>query len=210
MVNQSLRDRLQWNFNPNLYIFIKKTFLNIVCKMVAILSQSQCVKDTHSSPSCLDHFNVVKWDFGILATQLFVQQLVQTNIKENIKAPLALCEGNPLVNSRFHSQRTSNEESISISLHHHTAASPHRRGVMWMRIPWNIIIMAFCSIQIKPYVCYAVSARGLIYSIHNKQIVWPLDLLAIPCECLMPKSRAHTLSLGPRTLIQYKDVILPV
>ena len=39
-----LRKKLQWNLNRNSYIFIQEiAFENIVCKMVAILSQPQCI-----------------------------------------------------------------------------------------------------------------------------------------------------------------------
>ena len=50
-----------------------------------------------------------------LACRLFVQQFVQTNIKETSSSVLlALCEGNALVSGGFPSQRASNAESVSI------------------------------------------------------------------------------------------------
>ena len=40
-----LRSKLQWNYNRNSYIFIQENvFENVVCEIVAILSQPQCVK----------------------------------------------------------------------------------------------------------------------------------------------------------------------
>ena len=44
IINWTLRNKLQWNFNWNSYIFIQENaFENLVWKMVAILSQPQCV-----------------------------------------------------------------------------------------------------------------------------------------------------------------------
>ena len=45
IVNWTLRNKLQWNFNRNSYIFIQENaFQNVVWKMAAILSRPQCVK----------------------------------------------------------------------------------------------------------------------------------------------------------------------
>ena len=45
IVNWTLRNKLQWNFNQNTNIFIQKNaFENIVCETVAILFRPQCVK----------------------------------------------------------------------------------------------------------------------------------------------------------------------
>ena len=42
IVNRTLRNKLQWNFNQNLYIFIQENaFDNVVCKIGAILSRRQ-------------------------------------------------------------------------------------------------------------------------------------------------------------------------
>ena len=39
------RNKLQWNFNQNSYIYIQENaFENVVCEMLTILSQPQCVK----------------------------------------------------------------------------------------------------------------------------------------------------------------------
>ena len=44
-VSSTLGNKLQWNLNRNLYIFIQENaFENVVWKMAAILSRSQCVK----------------------------------------------------------------------------------------------------------------------------------------------------------------------
>ena len=46
IVNWSLGNKLQWNLDGNLYIFIQENaFENVVWKMSAILSWPQCVKD---------------------------------------------------------------------------------------------------------------------------------------------------------------------
>ena len=45
IVNWTLRNKLQWNFNRNSNIFINKNaFEDVVCEMVSILSRPQCVK----------------------------------------------------------------------------------------------------------------------------------------------------------------------
>ena len=52
IVNWTLRNKLQWNFNQNSNIFIQGNALeNVVGEMTAILSRSQCVK-------CLHYFRV--------------------------------------------------------------------------------------------------------------------------------------------------------
>ena len=44
IVNWTLRNKLQWNFNQSTYILIQENaFEIVVCKMVTISSQSQCV-----------------------------------------------------------------------------------------------------------------------------------------------------------------------
>ena len=48
IVNWTLRNKLQWNFNRNSNIFIEEnTFENVVCEMSAILPWPQCVKWYH-------------------------------------------------------------------------------------------------------------------------------------------------------------------
>ena len=45
IVNWTIGNKLQWNLNPNLYIFIQENAFEIVIrKLVAILSQPHCVK----------------------------------------------------------------------------------------------------------------------------------------------------------------------
>ena len=45
IVNWTLRNKLQWNFNRNYNIFIQENaFENFVCEMAAILSQHQCLQ----------------------------------------------------------------------------------------------------------------------------------------------------------------------
>ena len=61
IVNWTLRNKLQWNFNWNSYTFIKKNaFENVVWKMVAILSRPQCVNSLQSH-----HMNTMEsWTTG--------------------------------------------------------------------------------------------------------------------------------------------------
>ena len=43
-VNWTLRNKIQWNFNRNSYIFIQENALeNVVCEVASILSRPQCV-----------------------------------------------------------------------------------------------------------------------------------------------------------------------
>ena len=42
IINSSLRNKILWNTNRNVNIFIKNAFENVVCKMADILSRSQC------------------------------------------------------------------------------------------------------------------------------------------------------------------------
>ena len=45
IVNSNLSNKFQWNLTPNSYIFFQENeFENVVCKMAAMLSLSQCVQ----------------------------------------------------------------------------------------------------------------------------------------------------------------------
>ena len=47
IVNWAFRNKLQWNFNCNSYIFIhEKAFENVIWKMTSFVSRPQCVKET--------------------------------------------------------------------------------------------------------------------------------------------------------------------
>ena len=65
-------------------------------------------------------FTCMLWPPISQAADLFVQQFVRDNNKLTIRyrnfwsSLLVLCEGNPLVTSRFPPQRTSNAESVSM------------------------------------------------------------------------------------------------
>ena len=53
IVNWPLRNKFQWNFNRNSYIFIhENAFEKVVCKMAAILSRPQCLNAHVSSFYC--------------------------------------------------------------------------------------------------------------------------------------------------------------
>ena len=55
IANWTLRNRPQWNLNPNLNIIIQENaFESVLCKMAAILFQPQCVK----RPATMCHFRV--------------------------------------------------------------------------------------------------------------------------------------------------------
>ena len=67
IVNWSLRNKRQWNFNWNLYIFIEENaFENVVWKKAAILSwpQCECVNDNwilRNKVIIIKHFLWTKW-----------------------------------------------------------------------------------------------------------------------------------------------------
>ena len=56
IVNWTLRNKLQWNFNQNTKLFIhKNAFQNIVCQMAAILSKGRWVKTENILSNILYH-----------------------------------------------------------------------------------------------------------------------------------------------------------
>ena len=62
----------------------------------------------------------------IISLKLFTQPFIQTQIKENIKAPLrvtGLCVGNSPGTGEFPAQMVSNAENVSIWWRHHEIAS---------------------------------------------------------------------------------------
>ena len=63
IVNWTLRNKLQWNFNRNSYIFIQENaFENVVWKMAAILSRPQCVNDSEGDRiQCLAYSSWYQW-----------------------------------------------------------------------------------------------------------------------------------------------------
>ena len=70
IVNRTLRNKLQWNLDQNLYIFIQvNAFENVVWKMAAILSRPQCVnqhrtlwvwEDEHANNLITNDLNTLK------------------------------------------------------------------------------------------------------------------------------------------------------
>ena len=63
IVNWALKNKLQWNFNQNSYIFIQEyAFENIICEMAAILSQPQEILDwsLNSNTLALSDISLIK------------------------------------------------------------------------------------------------------------------------------------------------------
>ena len=52
IVNWTLRNTVQWNFNRNSYAFIQDVFESVVWKMAAILSRPQCVNNEDTTVMC--------------------------------------------------------------------------------------------------------------------------------------------------------------
>ena len=65
IVDWTLRNKLQWKFKQNSHIFIQENASeNIVCKMAAILSRTQCVTAMTRVCQCMlnvDHFPQGQW-----------------------------------------------------------------------------------------------------------------------------------------------------
>ena len=51
IVKWVVKNKLQWNFNRNVYIFIRRNACtNIFCKMGGVLSRPPCIKDNQRTP----------------------------------------------------------------------------------------------------------------------------------------------------------------
>ena len=69
IVNWTLRNKLEWNFNQNSNTFIEEnTFENVVCEMLSILSQPQCVNQPialeisiQAGVTLKNRFKINKW-----------------------------------------------------------------------------------------------------------------------------------------------------
>ena len=67
IVNWTLTNKLQWNFNPYSNIFIQENaFENVVCEMASILSRPQCVKTLIYVFSYIKHGPTVQWTADVL------------------------------------------------------------------------------------------------------------------------------------------------
>ena len=65
IVDWTLWNKLQWNLNQNIYIFIKENASeNAVWKMAAILSRSQCVKHDNTLSLLNENVTLLKLMFG--------------------------------------------------------------------------------------------------------------------------------------------------
>ena len=61
VVNWTLGNKLQWNFNQNSNICIEKNTLeNVVCEMLFISSRPQCVK-LYQSEMCNEYCACIRW-----------------------------------------------------------------------------------------------------------------------------------------------------
>ena len=110
IVNWTLRNESQWNFNQNAYLFIHEDASeNIVCEMAPFCPMGdelitrlliivlECSPHKTSLPSILiqTHLRIIFLLIAVThlkspATRLFVWQLVQATNKENIKYPHCL------------------------------------------------------------------------------------------------------------------------
>ena len=63
IVNWTLRNKLQWNFNRNSKHFHSRKCENIVCEMASILSRPQCVNFTHVWINMANHLRHIQTQF---------------------------------------------------------------------------------------------------------------------------------------------------
>ena len=62
IVNWTLRNKLQWNFNRNSNMLIQENaHKNVVCEMMSILSRSQCVKWRGSCHPGVTVYRYARW-----------------------------------------------------------------------------------------------------------------------------------------------------
>ena len=67
--NWTLRNKFQWNFNQNSYIFIQENaFVNVVCETAAILSRPQCVDPLAPRGCGCNCTSLISMPFYILST----------------------------------------------------------------------------------------------------------------------------------------------
>ena len=87
MVNLTLRNKLQWNVNRSLYIFIQQNaFENVVWKMAAILCRPQCV---NTNSKVIDY--IVSWcENYVICYQNIQGQFVQTKQFQNVSKCLSI------------------------------------------------------------------------------------------------------------------------
>ena len=96
------------------------------------------------------------------ATQLFVQQFVQYDIKENIKTPHYW----PFVRG----------------IHWSPVDSPHKWSVMWKSFPWDDIIMLFLLLWCSEYGIWQAAMPvgehgGLLETDESRHISWRTSTL---------------------------------
>ena len=133
IVNWTLRNKLQWNFNRNSNIFIQENvFECVVCEMAAILSRPQCVNQEPlpeakmtqwTKTYCIYHSHITSasWHLKSAGISTFCSTACSAyhKRKPQTSALVALYEGNPPVNGGIPSQRASNVDNASMSWRHH-------------------------------------------------------------------------------------------
>ena len=113
IINLTLTDKRQWNFDQNIKLFIHENASeNFVCEMAAILSRERWVKVRALQWRHNEHDSVPNHQsHGCLPNGLFRQRL-----KLRVTG---LCEGNSPVTGEFPTERASNPENVSIWWRHH-------------------------------------------------------------------------------------------
>ena len=111
LINWTFENTFQWNSIENKTISLQENgFENIICNMSTIF-----ITLTSQWP---------RWRLKSPASRLFTQRFIQTQIKENIKAPRhwPLC-GEFTGTGEFPAQGASNAENVSIWWRHHVSRS---------------------------------------------------------------------------------------
>ena len=137
MVNWTLGNKLQWNFNRNRNIFIQEKALeNVVCEMASILSRPQCVsKDVHLFRAYTDNSCIRTWDdkqtlqwhhngrdsvSNHQPHDCLLNRLFRRRSKKISKLRVTgLCAGNSPGTGEFPAQMASYAENVSIWWRHH-------------------------------------------------------------------------------------------
>ena len=94
IINWTHRNKLQWNLNRKLYIFIhENAFQNVVCKMAVILSRPQCAKYSpcYVADPTKDSTKNCRWNCSIDCLNLAISLCVFPTHLHIIDLSLVLC-----------------------------------------------------------------------------------------------------------------------
>ena len=100
IVNWTLRNKLQWSFNPNIKLLIQENVPeNIVCEMAAILSRFQCVKECALYITVCNVASILVWTRAhfvndvllVIQMRLHYSDVIMTTIVSQIADVSTVC-----------------------------------------------------------------------------------------------------------------------